>query len=1106
MPIEDTTTSPVVVPADLLMALATKDCTRISRTDVPNIDESELVRTFPNVPRGKEDEALAMLDQITDPKNGSNARRYVVDPEADRIVHKGVYHLVANKIDRNERGFPGVIQTLRKGWMETIDWAAARLAQSNAARSNTKAAGTVEGTTSDSTEHFLVVQFPYVNPEKTRPLVAQLLGVASYTNPTVGTASYTGTFHTISVGTKKEQDGTDTIMLTLAMPQFTLAAYRDVGGYSEADVYYLWGVPKDQAQTVLDAWKVAYPNGSSASASYRDGANLVDLTLTKMAALGATASFDWVNNNCSTKTRFHYGTGLTEAQVTTFLALHDAMPFEGTTPTYGSSGMSRRVNQQVRGDSGLYDVVIEEILVEYDANKHLFDVSVFDGGNAVSEIENGWNVPLSVLATIKAGFDTTVQADNARTTFEVTRKDDCTFDYKASNTVFTADNKTISATGTGIAISHIVYKDHTATLAPTSNRRERVEISAQLNDHGSVDATIVTKTVKESTDTADTGTAGVRNRIYAGANADPGDVAALITAQSLASAIRKDVRIDLSPKDDDTTDYKVSVTEVREATDSATTGANGIKETVFSGTNTDPGDLSALITAQSLESAKRKRVVLDLSPKDDGSVDYRAKVTEVQETTDSASTVSASYGETLFSGKNADPGDLTSLITAQSLAAGARKRVTISINPNDDGTVDYEARALIVKEVEGTLPVANYHRGRKQYHGANADTIPTLVPTDVILAASVNGNDDGTFDYSILCEDGTAREEEVTDGRTILRAYTNQDAITLGATEKIRGGTVRVGADGKIDASLNIRDTTDAGVDATGIKSGELLAIVTEEVHREDSPDDKPVADPTAGQTIKVNFDLDPETGLANWRKEVEVESEQDTGAITIGTNKDSATFQAKSGAAAMPTTTTPAVGHTVQINGRRKRNGLYEWTKVDITETEKTVMATAKTQIGNLQIAVVVVFVDGAATAPATTANYTAGVLEEFSDVRQKPNGLFSYVKTTTTYTIVDTEIRIKAAGFREKYRDMVFSKYFVSRGSWYGVLRDYHRDVQSLVTRTYSLTPPDAGAAPTATDDTLTEVNEIARGLWAKDVTVVTYGAWTEDGMEVILNSIWT
>jgi hypothetical protein len=189
------------------------------------------------------------------------------------------------------------LQVLRKGFAETAIWSEARIDGSQIALGNSVGAG-VAGSTSHDPDKELNIRFNNCSPFKVDAIAESLL-VASYAaGVTVGTEVYSGAWHCVSVGTKIEDDGSGTVSLRIARPTYTLQGYEDFGTERAQDVYYIADVPKDLAQGVLTAWKIAHPIGSSASCSYSRDQKLVNITLRVRAATQKTYLAGIVKLDC----------------------------------------------------------------------------------------------------------------------------------------------------------------------------------------------------------------------------------------------------------------------------------------------------------------------------------------------------------------------------------------------------------------------------------------------------------------------------------------------------------------------------------------------------------------------------------------------------------------------------------------------------------------------------------------------------------------------------------------------------------------------------------------------------------------------------------------
>jgi len=181
-------------------------------------------------------------------------------------------------------GASGVIQVLRRGYSQTLDWTEARIINYKESEGNTSSALGQADTASDNPDKFMLVEFVNLDPATAPGLLTSALGATTYANFVVRGVTYTETYHKIAATVLESEfpgDGSVRIQVLLAQPQYTLEAFRDYvalynGQRRSSQVFYLWGVPKDLAQPILDTFE---GSGRTATADYSIDGSLVNLTL-----------------------------------------------------------------------------------------------------------------------------------------------------------------------------------------------------------------------------------------------------------------------------------------------------------------------------------------------------------------------------------------------------------------------------------------------------------------------------------------------------------------------------------------------------------------------------------------------------------------------------------------------------------------------------------------------------------------------------------------------------------------------------------------------------------------------------------------------------------
>jgi len=381
-----------------------------------------------------------------------------------------------------------------KGYYTEIDWAVSRLV------------GQKQSNVASGKDTNLMVVFPFCDPDSASAMLASL-NANTYTDPEVDGVTYTGTFNHVFSATKTEQDGSVTITIFLADDTYSITTFSDLGGVNEADIIYVWRVAKQNAPSIISGWKTSYPLGSSATASYGEDQTLVDLVLRKRNNIKPNLSIRGINFHCDTVVSMHFAWGYAKGDIQAFIDDHNSSD--------NMAGMTRRVNVDTRGD-GFYDITIIEEKIEFDEEKHLFDIATFsgvndslDGASVTFRQAYGWNVPLSEFEHIKELYESPLV--NQRSEFRVTRKDNCLFDFIALieereeqgfDLEIKQEDTEDPENEEGIGI-RVEGKNYAETLpgteeAPlTSGRRERKSLDVEKNDFGSYRYRIITQKVAQ---------------------------------------------------------------------------------------------------------------------------------------------------------------------------------------------------------------------------------------------------------------------------------------------------------------------------------------------------------------------------------------------------------------------------------------------------------------------------------------------------------------------------------------------------------------------------------------------------------------------------------
>ena len=282
--------------ADIWEMLDGKYAERVRVTDAALVGDEEIVRRWPEIGQGYLSRCMTALKLFTDAKN-STAKSWVENPVCGRETFPGIYRVVTVDVDVQKSGLKGIIQTLRKGWAQTPVWSEARLLEEESGPSNNVSdSGAVPA--SDNPTRFLKIKFPNCDPGKVEAIASSLGGVSTYSNVVIRGESYSGTWNTVWVATKLEDDGSGTVTLYLALGQYNINGYDNFGTEREQDIFYVYDCPKNEAQTIIDAWKDKYPVGSSATTNYSRSNGLVDLVLRRRTDTDFEADFGTTGLDC----------------------------------------------------------------------------------------------------------------------------------------------------------------------------------------------------------------------------------------------------------------------------------------------------------------------------------------------------------------------------------------------------------------------------------------------------------------------------------------------------------------------------------------------------------------------------------------------------------------------------------------------------------------------------------------------------------------------------------------------------------------------------------------------------------------------------------------
>jgi len=401
------------------------------------------------------------LDLYTSAKNieAGTEQKFVQDPHVDQVPVPGVFRQVqARSVKASENGKTiwYMVQVLREGYYQELNWASAKLVEAwfsdgNSSKITAPGGGDIANTTTDDPEEVLLIRFPNVDPQKLVYVAASV--ATSYTAPVVETHSFSGSWDKVIVHPQKIDDGSGVVDVIISRQKYTLNLFDRNNTAVEQRIGKMWGIPKKLAQSIVTAWDAG--SGRSANGQLRPGDRLVDLVLT--AATGTdNLTTSWIQINCDTYVRKHFAWGYTESELDAFIQAHDSAI--GTTED-GRMITSRRIDQiSTRGVDGLFDMIITEWSFGPHADPEEADVAITIplGTKIEKQLSWGYNLRKSEITSdaFKETYNTDIALPGRTVEIQITREDDCSFDYYAvvtdQNGVISGDILADHTTGKGV--------------------------------------------------------------------------------------------------------------------------------------------------------------------------------------------------------------------------------------------------------------------------------------------------------------------------------------------------------------------------------------------------------------------------------------------------------------------------------------------------------------------------------------------------------------------------------------------------------------------------------------------------------------------------------
>lgn len=830
----------------------------------------------------------------------------ITDLKTEYKVYAGTWRSVGVETTRASSSGANIVHRFAYGYATALTWTEARLFSGRSAKAHDQAVTGTSGTTSDNPGKHYVVRFPNINPFKLNTVLATVSD--SYTDPVVNTETLTGAWNVLFATAGKQEDGAGYIDVVLSLDKYTLALYEYYNTINQALVYRLYNVPRDDAQSIIDAWKTT--DGRSASADFSDERQTVTLTLRDRGSPKDNTTITWIKSACDSYFQQHLAWGYTKAEIKAWA--------EGIST---NDLATRTLSIQDRGD-GLFNGVMEERKwVNASPTEPGFTITVPIGQKITRQQDYGWNYKSSEItaAAIKERYDESANDVGKRVDFRVTRDENCMFDYEAVITSQSAaidgDIDTEGAKGTGIRVLSRSVKGATTAEITTiegeldleGGKRKRVEVDIDMREDELADikarvtevrATEGSKVIGDRTvyfgKNADAVLADdLEGVVLMGASAGPGDdgsidysitVKPLMTLEKTITDGNTDVEIGINL---DTVPDAPSKDVLRSA--EASEGDNGkwnfrmvsealqsLEQTVTDGHT----DVNVGINATSVPTAGTKDVLRSASAAqgDAGKWNYQIASEDLQSDTDYKESTTIKGKRYVQTGINQD----------DSTTPTGAVLVSASFSPGDAGKWNYQLVSEDIDETTGTVTDSGNGVSEDVSAGINSDRLPTIASDRLTQdRVSIQPTEHGKYNWqrrTTTVQESSKDLNMGSAGEMVVEhtGYNKNPAAVSFTSPTAKGKSLRLNFVAYDDAGnmhYRVSESTQTKQEAT--VSGGTLGVATKTTIARGDTGTLPTETPSQGVSYDISVQVD-ETGAATWRKIKETTTPLDTGEIQL--------------------------------------------------------------------------------------------------------------------------------------------------------------------------------------------------------------------------------
>jgi len=359
------------------------------------------------------------LNQYTSAKNGEPLK-YVDNPMASDVEYTGRWRQAYVREYVDNAGDHFVMQVLRKGYIETLlvsgalDWTEARLVDGLVNDGDTFGSHRTYEEDNNTAQRFLTVTWNNVSPYKVNAIEAELLALGYATfNPVIRGENYSGQWNRLIVSKKIEEDGSATVTLVLAKPRFNLEAYVNYDTPEHEDIIYLYDVPQQIAQDVLETYK---SEGRTASVGRQSKSGLVDIVIRGRDEEFVDLYDATTERGCMYIETTYYYWGYTKDAMDAIVG-----PYMSTT----TDGTIKSLSLSVRSD-GLYDFRMSERSAQAVSYTNVETEKSFGFTETTSYYWNYTQASMNALIVSFMG----AAVDGERRSVGISKNTDCTYNFQ----------------------------------------------------------------------------------------------------------------------------------------------------------------------------------------------------------------------------------------------------------------------------------------------------------------------------------------------------------------------------------------------------------------------------------------------------------------------------------------------------------------------------------------------------------------------------------------------------------------------------------------------------------------------------------------------------